>query len=298
MGKILVTGATGNVGSKVVRELLDRGTAVRAFVRDQDKASRMLGAGVEISVGDFNDAPSVRHAMDGISAVLLSSGDGPEKVYQEIGVIDAAVAAGVRRIVKISTLNAEIGSPLPPFDWHGRIERYLRQAGVPAIVLQSNFYMTNMLASAESIKQTGKLVAPAGDGRISMIDPVDVATVAAIELTSSSEPGSTHMLTGPAAISHAEIAAALSLATGHAIEFVNVPDEAARQAFIAAGMPDWLITHLTALFGIVRQGAMEPTTGTVRLLTGREPRTFSEFAQEHASIFGAQAGEATVLTGL
>jgi hypothetical protein len=180
---ILVTGATGNVGSEVVRLLRERGAPVRAFVRDTAKAAEKLGDDVELAVGDFSDAASVQRALLGVDGVFLSSADSPQKVGYETGVIDAAAAAGVRRIVKASTIRAEIGSPLPPFDWHGRIEQHLWRSGIPAVCLQSSFYMTNLLASAEQIRHDGKLFAPAGSGRISMIDPRDSAAVAAVALT-------------------------------------------------------------------------------------------------------------------
>jgi uncharacterized protein YbjT (DUF2867 family) len=281
----LVTGATGNVGSQVVRELRGRGVAVRAFVRDPDRAVRQLGGGADLAVGGFSDAASVRRALEGVDAVFLSSGDGLQKVEHETAVIDAAAAAGVQRIVKASTIRAEVGSPLPPFDWHGQIEQHLRRSAVPAVVLQASFYMTNLLMSADQIREHGRLFAPAAEGKIAMIDPRDVAAVAAVALTTAGHAGRTYVLTGPEALTYSQIAAHLSAATGRPIEFVDVPDAALRQGLVAAGMPDWLVEHLLALFGIIRQDALAETTDTVHALTGRSPRTFAEFARDHAGLF-------------
>jgi uncharacterized protein YbjT (DUF2867 family) len=284
MTTVLVTGATGNVGTSVIRELQGGGASVRAFVRDPARGAQKLGDGVALSVGDFADASSIRRALEDVDLVLLASGDGPHKVEHEVAVIDAAAAAGVKRIVKASTVGAQAGSPLPPFDWNGRIEEHLRGSGVGSVILQSNFYMTNLFASAEQVRQ-GMMFAPAGKGKIAMIDPGDVGAVAAVVLTSDDHDGQTYELTGPDAITYAQVAEALSAATGRPVEFVDVPDEAARQGLVAAGMPDWLVDHLIELFGLIRQGLLGNTTDTVRSLTGRDPRGFGEFARDHAEFF-------------
>ncbi len=140
---------------------------------------------------------------------------------------------------------------------------------MPAVVLASAFYMTNLLAAAG-----GPLVAPAGNGRVAMIDPADVGAVAAAVLTGDGHAGQTYRLTGPEAIDYATVAAALG------VEYVDVPEEAARAELSAAGMPDWLVTQLVGVFRLIRDDAMAETTGTVRELTGREPRSFAAFARE------------------
>jgi uncharacterized protein YbjT (DUF2867 family) len=200
-------------------------------------------------------------------------------------VIDAAAAAGVRLIVKASTIGAEAGSPLPASDWHGRIEDYLRQSGVPAVVLRSNFYMTNLLGPREQVRNQGKLVAPADRGQIAAIDPRDVGAVAAAVLTTAGHEGKTYVLTGPEAITYEQIAEALSAATGRAVEFLDVPEVAARQALAETGMPPWLVEQIVGVFSIIRQGRVKETTDTVRALTGREPRRFAQWAREHAALF-------------
>jgi uncharacterized protein YbjT (DUF2867 family) len=286
MTKVLVTGATGNVGSQVVRELRGHGASIRALVRDPDRAAEKLG-GVELAAGDFSDTASLRRALEGVEHIFLTSADGPQKVEHETAVIDAATAAGVPLIVKLSTIGAEVGSLLPPFDWHGRIEEHLRRSAVSAVILRSSFYMSNLLTSAEAIRHTGKLFAPADKARIAMVNPRDVAAVAAVVLTTDGHEGQAYELTGPEAITCERIAEELSAATGRPVEFVDVPEEAARQGFVEAGMPTWLVEHLIELFRIIRQGALEWTTDTVRVLTGREPRSFAEFAREHAGLFRA-----------
>lgn len=283
---VLVTAATGNVGSAVVRHLSRSGEAVRAFVRDPNKAAERLGNGAEIAVGDFSDRESLRRALEGTDRVFLSSADGPDKVEHEIAVIDEAAAAGVKLIVKASTIGADPASPLPPWSWNGRSEDHLRESGVPAVVLRSYFYMTNLFASADAVRQTGKLFAPADGAKIAMIDPDDVGAVAALLLSEGGHEGQTYLLSGPDSITHGQVAEELSAATGRSVEFVPVPEEAARQGLVEAGAPEWLVDHLIKLFGVIREGRLEEVTGTVQELTGREPRAFGAFARDHAAVFG------------
>jgi uncharacterized protein YbjT (DUF2867 family) len=293
MTTVLVTGATGTVGSAVARELRGRGLTVRAFVREPDRAAATLGEDVELAVGDFDEPASMRRALVGVDGVFLACANVPGQVRFETTAIDAAAAAGVSRIVKLSAAGAQVGSPLAFWDWHGRIEQHLARSGVPAVVLRPANYMTNLLASAETIAYTARLFAPAGGARVAMVDPRDVAAVAGAVLVKDGHEGQTYVLTGPAAVSYDEIAAALSAATGRPIAFVDVDDEAARQGMLEAGLPGFITDFLVALFGALRAGAHARPTGAVRAITGREPRSIAEFARDHAGAFGGRAMAAT-----
>jgi uncharacterized protein YbjT (DUF2867 family) len=294
---ILVTGATGHVGSQVVRDLSSKGEPVRAFVRDTERARKQLEDGVELAVGDFNDPASVRRALEGVDRIFLSSGDGPQKVGHETSAISAAAAASVRLIVKASTMLAQAGSPLPGLDWNGRIEDHLRRSGVPSVILQSSFYMTNLLASAEQVREEGKLVAPAGRGAIAMIDPSDTGRVGAAVLTGGGHEGRTYVLTGPEAITYEQIAEALSAATARSIEFVDVPEDAAQAGLVQAGMPEWLVQQLVGVYRLIRADRLAETTDTVRTFTRRGPLSFADFAREHAALFGRGASPGGAVLG-
>jgi uncharacterized protein YbjT (DUF2867 family) len=286
---VLVTGATGNVGAAVVRELSDRGDPVRAFVRDPGAARERLGDRVELAAGDFGDAASVRRALDGVDRVFLSSADGPAKVGHEAAIIDAARAAGVELLVKASTWGADAASPLPGLAYNGRIEDHLRSAGIPAVNLRSSFYMTNLLAAAEPVRAAGRLFAPAGSGAVAMIDPRDAGAVGAAVLTGDGHAGRDYTLTGAAAITYGQVAEALSAATGRPIAYVDVPPDAAREGLVQAGMPGWLVEHFDGAFERIRRGEFAQTTDTVRVLSGREPRAFAQFARDHAGAFAPAA---------
>jgi uncharacterized protein YbjT (DUF2867 family) len=284
---VLVTGATGHVGRHVVAILRASGVPVRAFVRAPSAAA--VPEGVEPAVGDFGDAASIARALAGVDRVFLASADGPSKVEHEAAVIDACAAGGVELIVKASTVLADPRSPLPALAWNGRIEEHLRDSAVPAVVLTSCFYMTNLLMAAEPVRREGTLPAPAGDGRVAMIDPRDVAAVAAVALRTDGHAGRSYHLTGPEAVTYASVAEELSRAAGTPVAFADVPEEAARQGLLASGAPGWLADQVVGVFRLIRAGALAQTIDTVRARTGREPRSVAAFARDHAAAFGAAA---------
>jgi uncharacterized protein YbjT (DUF2867 family) len=286
---ILITGATGNAGAEVVRALVEEGHEVRAFVRDADKGYALFGDAVELAGGDFADPQSVRAALAGAKALFLSCADDPRRVDWETAAIDAAAATGVRRIVKLSSIAAEPGAPVAFWDWHGRVERHLRQSGVSWTVLRSSVYMTNVLAGADQVALEGRLYAPAGDARIAMIDPRDVGAAGASALTTSGHDGRTYVLTGPQAITYAQVAAELSAATARHVEFIDLLDEHARQGMVQRGMPDAVAEQVVKVFAMLRQGMAERVTGEVESLTGKPPRDFASFAHDHAFLFAPAA---------
>jgi uncharacterized protein YbjT (DUF2867 family) len=276
---VLVTGATGNVGAQAVKELRGRGTTVRAFVRDPEHAAAILGDDVDLAYGDFADVDTVRQALDGVDRVFLVCPNDPLQVEYAANAIDAAALEGVQQLVVMSTMGAEAGSQTVFFDQHGRIEEYARGSGVPTVVLRSSQLMSNLRASADSIKQAGRFFLPAGDARIAMIDPRDVAAVTAAVMETSDHDGLTYSLTGPEAITYGAVAEHLSHALGRPIAYVAVTDEAALTGLAQAGLPQWLAEQIVAVFGALRAGVNASTTDRVRELTGRQPRGIDDFAR-------------------
>ena len=284
---VLVTGATGTVGSHLVRELQARHMPARVFTRNPAQARALLGTGAETAVGDFADPASVTAAMTGIGQVYLASPNHPRQAAWEITVIDAAAMAGVRRIVKQSTIGAETGSECGFWDAHGRIESHLLAAPVPAVLVKANFFMSNLLASAETVRGAGAIYLPAAGAKVAMVDPRDVAAAAAAILAAGDarHDRRSYQLSGPDAVTFDDVAAALSTVTGRAIGFVPVPDQAARAQLAQAGWPDWYAANLVRLFGLLRGGAAANVTSDVHGLTGRQPRSITEFLTDHASAF-------------
>lgn len=258
---------------------------MRVFVRDRDAAFSLFGSDVDYTVGDFDDPGSVERAVEGIDQVFLVSPNHPRQESWERAFIDAAVGAGVRRIVKLSAIGAEIGSPLAFWDTHGRIEAHLRDSDSAAVVLRPAFYMSGLLASAAAVKEAGRLFLPAGEARVAMIDPRDVAAVAATVLARMSDEGRTYRLTGMESLAFAEVADRLSGTIGRPVVYVDVPPEGARAAMLGSGMPEWLVDNLVVLFGLIRTGALAGITSDVQDVLGREPRRLADFAAEHAGFF-------------
>ncbi len=190
MTRILVTGATGNVGRTVTSLLADNpAVRVRALVRDAVASASSLPPTAELAVGDFTDPDSLDAALDGVDAVYLACGNVVAQVDHECTVIDRAAAAGVRRLVKLSARGAEIGSPVAFWHWHALIEAHLTASGIPSVVLRPSFLMTNLLAVADAVRDHGLVIAPAAHARISMVDPRDVAAVAAAVLVEAGTRG-------------------------------------------------------------------------------------------------------------
>jgi uncharacterized protein YbjT (DUF2867 family) len=190
--------------------------------------------------------------------------------------------------VKLSALDARIGSPVAFADAHGRIERHLRTSGVPHVLLRPTFAMTNLLAAADGIRQAGAIFLPGSGAKIAMIDPRDVAAVAAVALTTDGHDGSAYELTGPAAVTFDDVAAQLSSLLHRRVGFVPVPDEAALAQLVGAGAPQWYAANVVAQFGLLRAGTQADVRDVVRVLTGREPRSLAQFLSEHAEAFGGR----------
>jgi uncharacterized protein YbjT (DUF2867 family) len=286
MSTVLVTGATGNVGTHLVPELRRRGAEVRAFVRDEDRARAVLGPDVDLATGEYDDPDSIAAAMRGVDRVFLLAPSHPDMVTWEGRVLDAAEAAGVDRVVKMSTVGADPESPGRFTAWQGRCEERLRASGLPAVVLRSSFHMTNVLMAADTVRTAGRIFAPLADAKIAMVDRRDLAAVAAIALTEDGHDGRTYHVTGPEAITYHDVAAALTQELGRPVEFVDVPEDAAVAAMLAGGAPDWLAHGATEVYRAVRGGTAADTTDVVRVLLRREPYSFGDFARTARDAFG------------
>ena len=286
MTRILVTGATGNVGRTVTALLSTRpDLRVRALTRDARTAAMLLPSSVEVVPGDVGDPDSLDAALDRVDAVFLACANVQSQVDFESSMVDRAAAAGVRRLVKLSARGAQIGSPVAFWHWHALVEQHLAASGIPAVVLQPSFLMSNLLAAAEPVREHGLLLAPAAHTPISMVDPRDVAAVAATALVEDGHDGRTYVVTGPSAITFDVVAAALAEALGRDVAYLDISPDEARQAMLGQGLPPFVVDQLGAVYSALRRGDQATTTDTVRSVTGRLPRAFAEFAADHVGAF-------------
>ena len=284
---VLVTAPTGTVGRHLVPMLLDRGVAVRAFVRDPEAAATVLGDRAELVAGDFADTESVHKALAGVDQVWLATPNHLDQVAWETAIIDAASAAGVRRIVKLSALDAKLGSPVAFADAHARITDHLRGSGVAHVLVKPAFMMANLFGAIGSVQQANAIFLPGAGASVAMIDPRDIAAVAASALTADGEGHArSYTITGPAAVTFDEVAAELSAVLGRPIGFVAVPDEGARAQLVEAGMDPWFAANLVTQFGLLREGTQADANDLVQVLTGTEPHTVADFLRDHAFLFG------------
>ncbi|MFC6011993.1 NAD(P)H-binding protein [Nocardia lasii] len=282
---ILVTGATGTVGRHLVRELVAAGVRPRALVRDQARGRELFGSDVDLAVGDFTDPATVRAAMTDVHRLFLACGNTADQVESECAAIDAARATGIRRVVKLSARGADRAAKPTFWRRHAAVEAHLAASELPATVLRPSFYMSNLFAAATPLRDHGVLPAPVGTAAIAMIDPADIAAVAAaLLLAATIEPGTVE-LTGPDSLTYHHAAHHLTTLTGRPITYTDIPPEAAAQAMIADGIPAPAADQILEIFAALRHHAHTPTNNQVQHWTGRPARTLMDFLETHAAVF-------------
>jgi (4-alkanoyl-5-oxo-2,5-dihydrofuran-3-yl)methyl phosphate reductase len=278
---ILVTGASGTVGSEVVRQLAAAGQKVRAMVRDPKKVS--FGPGVEVVRGDFSQPETLSAAVQGVEKVF-SLASGPEVIAQEPNLYAAAKRAGVKHIVKLSVMGADFEPGIALGRWHRASEKQLEASGVAWTILRPAGFMSNAFQWLGSIKGQGAIYAPTGQGKQGLIDPRDIAAVAVKALTTPGHEGQAYPLANEA-LTTGEQAALLSEAIGKPVQYVDVPEEAARQGMSQAGMPPVLVDAVLEFMGLIKAGYAGATTDAFTKITGQPPRTFAAWARENAPAF-------------
>jgi uncharacterized protein YbjT (DUF2867 family) len=291
---ILVCGATGTVGSKVVRQLSQAGIQCRAMVHDPGKADFLRSPNTEIVQGEFARPETLSGPLAGVDRVFLAARPGPQQPELEGNMIRACQQAGVEGLVKLSMLGAAPHSGVPYCHWNGQIEQHLRQSGVPWTVLRPNYFMQNLLQFADSLLSEGAFHLPMGDARISQIDARDVAAVAVACLTQRECQSEAYLLTGPQAISFSDCADALTNVLGRPTEYQPVSAEEARTWMRKARMPDWEIEADLAGAEAYVRGAGSQVTHDVQAVLGRPATSFAQFAQDYAPAFLRATPEAEI----
>ena len=270
---ILVIGGRSKIGAALIADLLGRGQRVRALVRAGEPADS-LPAAVEAASGDLADEGSLVMAMEGIEKVFLLSSPHPDAVGWHRNAINAARRTQVRLLVRSSILGADRESPADFISAHAACDRYLEDSGLPYVIVRPNLFLQNIPESTiPSIDGSGAFYVNAGQARISMVDTRDVAAVAAAVLTEPGHAGARYDVTGPEALSYADVAAKLTSVLGRQVTYVSAPDDAVRQRLLGAGLNEWFANALVGLYQDYRRsgtsGYAAQVTGTVQRLTGR-----------------------------
>jgi uncharacterized protein YbjT (DUF2867 family) len=283
---ILVTGATGLNGGALVRRLSARGVQVRALVRNATKAEALFSLpNVEVVEGDMARPETLAGPLRGVDRAMLISSSDPSMLEVQSNFIDAAAQAGVTHVVKLSGIMPEVDSPFRYARMHGEIERKLERSGMEFTHLRAGEFMHAYFRQVPAIVAKGAFFLPMEDAKIASIDVGDIAEVAATVLTSAGHEGKIYPLTGPDALTMAEVAEKLSTATGKTIRYVNVAPEEATRAQLAAGMPQFTADALAELFAERRKGKEAVVSPIIETIIGRRATRFDEFASRNAAIF-------------
>ncbi|AXI80552.1 NAD(P)H-binding protein [Peterkaempfera bronchialis] len=291
--KITAIGATGKVGTPLVRGLLERGADVRVFVRDPGKARAVIAAGdmpgrLGIVPGRLDDLAAVRAAFSGVDVGFVALGPtGDQRPLQE-GVIEAAGQAGLPHLVRLSVFSTGHHSLGLNQRAHAELDDLVAHTGLPYTSLRPALFATSVLDAAEEIRRTGGWTGAAAHGRNPLIDPRDVAASGVSVLLDPAWWGRHHELTGPALYSWPDVAALLTRELGTPIGFRAVDGAALRAAALARGLPEINAETLVARERAVEAGENERLTDTVRALTGSEPRSLAAFLHEYRDVFVPQ----------
>ena len=282
---VLVTGATGTIGRDVARRLSGNGVSVRAGVRDQIKARTQFGTDIALVPFDFENEKTFSEAFEGVEKVFLLPPLLPNQLEVMNVFVDAAKRAGVRHIVKLSAIGVDDATQPTAVKWHGANEQHIREAGVAFTFLRPNSFMQNFITYFPP--RDGTIYLPWGNGTASFVDTRDIASVAAKALTSGGHEGKVYTLTGPATLGIAEVALILSEVTGHEFKYVDVPEAAARDGMLQAGIPQWQVELVMELHAVNKQNRWNAVISDIEKVTGTPPTDFAQFAREHADKFRA-----------
>jgi uncharacterized protein YbjT (DUF2867 family) len=278
----LITGATGNVGTLVVERLIERGERPRIFVRDSQKAKTRFSNRVDVFVGDLADTATLAPALAGAAALLLLN-SGPNLAAQDEAAAKAARAAGVELLVKLSSHDARenVGTGV----WHARGESAIRSSGIPFTFVQPSGFMSNALFWAASIKSEGVVHGCTGDGKIPFIHSQDIADVVTKALTSRAYTGESLPITGPEALSYAEMTAKIGAVIEEELKFMPISEEQVRRQMIDCGDSKEIVAAHLSIYHAIREGRLAIVTDTVERVLGRKPITFDQWVQENTAAF-------------
>jgi uncharacterized protein YbjT (DUF2867 family) len=278
----LVTGATGDVGARVVRQLVDLKIRPRVLVRSAEKALALFGDSVEICVGDLTDPIITRRSLRGAHTLFLVN-VGPEIPQRDMAAATIAKEEGVKRIIKLSSLDVEHGLAIGA--WHEKGEAAVRNSGIPFTFIRPTGFMTNLLAWAHSIKTEGIVRSSTGDGRRPFIHSEDIAAVSVAALIDEKYTGRILSITGPASLTFGDSTVIIGRSIGKPLVYEEISDDEARKRYSRiSGSQEETDAHV-ALWRAIRSGRLAATTDEVEKTLGRKPISLEQWASENAHHF-------------
>jgi (4-alkanoyl-5-oxo-2,5-dihydrofuran-3-yl)methyl phosphate reductase len=282
MMKHLITGATGDVGSRVVKHLLKRNIRPRVLVRNEAKARSLFGESVDIFVGDLATPSSIREAFKGTETVYLVN-VGPEIRERDEAAAALAKEARVKRVVKLSSLDVEHGLAIGA--WHEKGEAAIRASGIPFTFVRPTGFMSNLLAWAYSIKTEQIVRSSTAEGRRPFIHSEDIAAVSVEALLRETFVGQSLPITGPESLTFGEATSTIARAIGKSLSFQAISDEEARTRYSKiSGSSEETEAHI-ALWQAIREGRLARVTDDVERILRRKPISLRQWASENAGCF-------------
>ncbi|MBN2174109.1 MAG: SDR family oxidoreductase [Bacteroidales bacterium] len=279
--KILIIGATGTIGSSLVRYLHERKADFTAMVRSVEQAKALNKRGMKTVLGDLEDIQSLQKALEGMDKVFLLSKTSPDSPRLQSNMVKAASDTDIKHIVKIAARGSAIDADFNIGRWHGITEEEIRNTGMDYTFLHAHTFLQNLFFDAQTIQEENAIYSSQGEGKIPMVDTRDIAAVAAKVLTESGHSGKTYLLTGPEAVSYHDIASALTELLGRKIEYVSQTSEEGEKAMVKTGMPPWMVEDMVLLNKrYARNEAIEVSRDIERII-GRKAKTLSEFLNDY-----------------
>lgn len=280
---ILVTGATGHLGSATLDDLLKKvqPSELAVFVRDAKKAESIAAKGVDVRVGDYRDVESLDAALKGVDKLyFVSSGDLAGRFEQHTNVVNAAKRAGVKHIVYTSILK----QPEHPFFTaaldHQNTEKLIEETGIAYTFLRNAFYFETLPEMLGNVLESGKIVFPGGEGRLSNASRLDMAEAAANVLTQPGHDNKVYEIASNTNVSFAEIAEALSELTAEPIEYVDIPLEDFTVFLESIGLPAEVIEVTAGVANGIKNNELSLTSLDLENLLGRKPLTIREYLKQ------------------
>lgn len=288
---ILLTGSSGTVGLELAKLISAHGVTARAMVRSASAAGRLRELpGIVPIAGDFDDPPSLDAALQGVDRAFLVTNSSERAESQQLAFVAAAERAGVRHIVKLSQLHAAPDSPVRFLRYHAAVEQAICASGMAYTMLRPNLFMQGLLGFAGTIAATGKLFAPIGASKISLIDARDIAAVACTALTAPGHEGKSYDLTGPEALSHDDIASQIGAVIGQPISFQQIPPDAMRQAALDTGFTQWQADGLIEDYAHYDRDEASVVSLDGPAVMDRPALSLTAFLRDHKAAFTVRKG--------